>query len=179
LAAFSSAGCETPKVGFVRVRLAGNCQRLALVSVGLHFKSPTGAGWPCPWQAVSVAKIDGFGFGSGVGGRIWDGHLAASESWAEVSLREFEFWLKPKGELVVEFSQVFENRSVFISRPTQRAADWWDSAAFSSIFLASSFFCSQAESTPAHTQVTQTVGLQNNVKLAIFKICQVIYEDVV
>jgi hypothetical protein len=34
----------------------------------------------------------------------------------------------------------------------------WDSAAFSSIFLASSFSCSQAESTPAHTQVTQTVG---------------------
>jgi len=36
--------------------------------------------------------------------------------------------------------------------------DVWDSAAFSSIFLASSFSCSQAESTPAHTQVTQTVG---------------------
>jgi hypothetical protein len=34
----------------------------------------------------------------------------------------------------------------------------WDSAAFSSIFLASSFSCSQSESTPAHTQVTQTVG---------------------
>jgi hypothetical protein len=33
----------------------------------------------------------------------------------------------------------------------------WDSAAFSNIFLASSFSCSQAESTPAHTQVTQTV----------------------
>jgi hypothetical protein len=35
----------------------------------------------------------------------------------------------------------------------------WDSAAFSSIFLASSFSCSRTESTPAHTQVTQTVGL--------------------
>jgi hypothetical protein len=34
----------------------------------------------------------------------------------------------------------------------------WESAPFSSIFLASSFFCSQAESTPAHTRVTQTVG---------------------
>jgi len=34
----------------------------------------------------------------------------------------------------------------------------WDSAAFSSIFLASGFSCSQTESTPAHTQVTQTVG---------------------
>ncbi|HNE06016.1 MAG TPA: EcsC family protein [Anaerolineales bacterium] len=42
-------------------------------------------------------------------------------------------------------------------RPTKRAPDVWDSAAFSSIFLASSFFCSQALSTPAHTQVTQTV----------------------
>ena len=41
---------------------------------------------------------------------------------------------------------------------TKRAPDVWDSAAFSSILLASSFSCSQAESTPAHTQVTQTVG---------------------
>ncbi len=43
-------------------------------------------------------------------------------------------------------------------RPTKRAPDVWDSAAFSSIFHASSFSCSQALSTPAHTQVTQTVG---------------------
>jgi len=42
--------------------------------------------------------------------------------------------------------------------PTKRAPDVWESAAFSSIFLASSFPCSQALSTPAHTQVTQTVG---------------------
>lgn len=41
---------------------------------------------------------------------------------------------------------------------TKRAPDKWDSAAFSSIFLASSFFCSQAESQPAHLRVTQTVG---------------------
>lgn len=40
---------------------------------------------------------------------------------------------------------------------TKRAPDVWDSAAFSSIFLASSFSCSQTLSTPAHTQVTQTV----------------------
>jgi len=32
---------------------------------------------------------------------------------------------------------------------TRRALDRWDSAAFSSIFLASNFFCCQAESTPA------------------------------
>ena len=44
--------------------------------------------------------------------------------------------------------------------PTPRAPDVWDSAAFSSIFLASSFSCSQTESQPAHTQVTQTVGRQ-------------------
>jgi hypothetical protein len=48
----------------------------------------------------------------------------------------------------------------------------WDSAAFSSIFLASSFFCSQTESTPAHTQVTQTVrrkydGTQSDKMLCI------------
>jgi hypothetical protein len=46
------------------------------------------------------------------------------------------------------------------SVPTKRAPDVWDSAAFSSIFLASGFSCSQTESTPAHTQVTQTVGWQ-------------------
>jgi hypothetical protein len=37
------------------------------------------------------------------------------------------------------------------------ASDVWDSAAFSNIFLASSFSCSQTESTSVHTQVTQTV----------------------
>ena len=42
---------------------------------------------------------------------------------------------------------------------TKRAPDKWESARFMSIFLASSFFCSQTESTPAHLQVTQTVGL--------------------
>jgi hypothetical protein len=51
--------------------------------------------------------------------------------------------------------RVFET----LTRLTKRAPDVWDSAAFSSIFLASSFFCSQALSTPAHTQVTQTVSL--------------------
>jgi hypothetical protein len=34
----------------------------------------------------------------------------------------------------------------------------WDSARFTDIFLASGFSCSQAESTPAHTQVTRAVG---------------------
>jgi len=82
--------------------LAGNCQRLALVSVGLHLKSPAGADWPCPWQAVSAAKISGFGFGSGVGGQTWDSRLAASESWAEVRLREFGFWLKQKQRMSCE-----------------------------------------------------------------------------
>jgi len=41
--------------------------------------------------------------------------------------------------------------------PTQRAADKWDSAAFSNIFLASGLSCSQAESRPAHLRLTQTV----------------------
>ena len=43
------------------------------------------------------------------------------------------------------------------SVPTKRAPDKWDSARFSSSFLASSFFCSQAKSTPTHLRVTQTV----------------------
>jgi len=42
--------------------------------------------------------------------------------------------------------------------PTKRAADWWDSSRLTSIFLASGFFCSEAESTPAHQRLTQTVG---------------------
>jgi hypothetical protein len=41
--------------------------------------------------------------------------------------------------------------------PTKRALDAGDSAAFSSIFLASGFFCSRSESRPAHLRVTQTV----------------------
>ena len=44
------------------------------------------------------------------------------------------------------------------THPTKRAPDVWESARFRSIFLASSFFCSQALSMPAHTQVTQSVG---------------------
>ena len=43
--------------------------------------------------------------------------------------------------------------------PTKRAPDVWESARFTGIFLASSFPCSQTLSTPAHTQVTQTVSL--------------------
>ena len=52
------------------------------------------------------------------------------------------------------------------SNLTKHALDAGDSAAFLAFFpgqsatfgrLASSFFCPQAESTPAHTRVTQTV----------------------
>ena len=42
--------------------------------------------------------------------------------------------------------------------PTKRALDAGESARFTCIFLASSFLCSQAESTPAPAPVTQTVG---------------------
>ena len=40
-------------------------------------------------------------------------------------------------------------------QPTKRALDAGDSARFSSIFLASSLYCSQALSTPAPAQLTQ------------------------
>jgi len=53
---------------------------------------------------------------------------------------------------------IFSQRSGRQGCLTKRAPDVWDSARFTSIFLASSFLCSQAESTPAHTQVTQPVG---------------------
>ena len=47
-----------------------------------------------------------------------------------------------------------------VTKAAQQSVHWTGGygAAFSSIFLASSFSCSQSESTPAHTQVTQTVG---------------------
>jgi len=51
------------------------------------------------------------------------------------------------------------------SVPTKRAADWWDSAPFSSIFLASSFFCSQAESTPAHQRLPITCSVKGSEKI--------------
>jgi hypothetical protein len=51
------------------------------------------------------------------------------------------------------------------SVPTKRAADWWDSAAFSGIFLASSFFCSQAESTPAHQRLPITCSVKGSEKI--------------
>jgi hypothetical protein len=51
-------------------------------------------------------------------------------------------------------------------RPTPRAPDVWESARFRSIFLAWGFSCSQAESKPAHTQVTQTVSPLDIKKLA-------------
>ncbi len=43
-------------------------------------------------------------------------------------------------------------------RLTQRAADKWDSARFTGIFLASGLYCSQAESRPAHLRLTQAVS---------------------
>jgi hypothetical protein len=59
----------------------------------------------------------------------------------------------------------------------------WDSAAFSSIFLASSFSCSQALSTPAHTQVTQAVrcfaekprAKSGFVKIEIYRLAKVFF----
>ena len=53
----------------------------------------------------------------------------------------------------------YRKNSKFQDRhPTKRAPDKWESARFRSIFLALSFSSSQAESTPAHLRVTQTVG---------------------
>jgi len=52
---------------------------------------------------------------------------------------------------------LFQSTGLAQRQPTKRAPDVWESARFSSIFLASSFSCSQTESTPAHLRVTQTV----------------------
>jgi hypothetical protein len=51
-----------------------------------------------------------------------------------------------------------QNQTPFKMRPTKRAADVWESAPFSSSFLAWIFFCFQVESPPTHTRLTQTVG---------------------
>jgi len=78
------------------------------------------------------------------------------------SHKVFGFWSKAK--LQVKFSQVcgviflgkgFGQRAGWL---TKRAPDVWDSARFTSIFLASGFSCSQTLSTPTHTRVTQTVS---------------------
>ena len=63
-------------------------------------------------------------------------------------------WLWNVGILPLQHRRVFQTKNC----PTKRAPDVWDSAAFSSIFLASSFFCSQTESQPAQNPLTQTVG---------------------
>jgi hypothetical protein len=63
--------------------------------------------------------------------------------------------------------------------PLTLTPDAGDSAAFSSIFLASGFFCSLAESTPAHLPVTQTVRPQNRViAIEIFIIVLALFPSV-
>ena len=54
-------------------------------------------------------------------------------------------------------SQEPQRRLRLRRHPLTLPADLWESARFTSIFLASSFSCSQTESTPAPAPVTQTV----------------------
>jgi hypothetical protein len=63
--------------------------------------------------------------------------------------------------------------------PLTLPLDAGDSAAFSSIFLASSFSCSPAESTPAPPPLTQTVSPQNRViAIEIFIIVLALFPSV-
>ena len=63
--------------------------------------------------------------------------------------------------------------------PLTLPPDAGDSAAFSSIFLASSFSCSPAESTPAPPPLTQTVRPQNRViAIEIFIIVLALFPSV-
>jgi hypothetical protein len=55
----------------------------------------------------------------------------------------------PRDENAHHRAPNYKRRNKKLNRPTQRALDAGDSAAFSNIFLASCFFCSQAWSTPA------------------------------
>ena len=57
--------------------------------------------------------------------------------------------------------KAFFSSGSFFCQPcglTMRAADVWESARFIGFFHALSFFCSHAESTPAHTRLTPAVG---------------------
>ncbi|MGE5027444.1 MAG: hypothetical protein ACM3JK_03125 [Betaproteobacteria bacterium] len=45
-------------------------------------------------------------------------------------------------------------------RPTQRAADGWESARFTGIFLALGFFCSQAVFSPAAANANRWAALE-------------------
>jgi hypothetical protein len=63
-----------------------------------------------------------------------------------------------KFSLKLSWRFLFPYRKERKACPTKRAPDVWDSAAFSSIFLVSSFSCSRIFSQPAHTRVTQAVG---------------------
>jgi hypothetical protein len=70
------------------------------------------------------------------------------------------FWSLLKLSCVEEFGVLAARRFFHLVHkrsPTKRALDTGDSVTFSSIFLALSFPCSQAESTPAPAPVTQTV----------------------
>jgi hypothetical protein len=63
-------------------------------------------------------------------------------------------------KLYVEVSKYLNKTfGILIRCLTKRAADFWESAASRSIFLASSFFCSQTFSQPSQNPLTQTVGL--------------------
>ena len=73
-------------------------------------------------------------------------------------------WMKNEKSPVVKFKDKIQrftkdtgNRWTKL-RPTQRAQMKWESARFSGIFLVSSFFCSQAESNPAHQRVPTPAG---------------------
>ena len=58
--------------------------------------------------------------------------------------------------------QEFQGELTFIGMEfplTKRTVGRWGFAAFSSIFLPSGFFCSQAKSQPTHLPLTQTISL--------------------
>ena len=63
-------------------------------------------------------------------------------------------WLWNVGILPLQRRRVFQTKNC----PTPRAPDVWESARFRSLFLASSFFCSQTLSTPARRSSRKTLG---------------------
>jgi len=57
-----------------------------------------------------------------------------------------------------QFVRRLEADAVKACNLTMRAADKWDSPRFTDLFLASGLYCSQAESRPAHLQLTPAVS---------------------
>ena len=79
---------------------------------------------------------------------------------AKIDVLDSMLSLSPRFLFLFNFSE-YKIRSCKVKHGlTKRAVDLWDSARFTSIFLASSFSCSQAFSQPAHKPLPITCSVK-------------------